>query len=94
MNMPQVIECNVSECAYNTNKKCHALAITIGDQMIPHCVTFFKMMPKGGDSSAIASVGACKVHACAHNKSLVCQAPEVIVGYLNQDIECMTFTKK
>lgn len=94
MQMPKVRECGVSDCAYNTHKQCHALAITVGDGMVPHCDTYCNMSPKGGDKSATASVGACKVPSCSHNKSLECQASEICVGYMHNDVECMTFDKK
>ncbi len=40
--MPKVSECSVDSCAYNTQKSCHAIAITVGDPGgDPACDTFF-----------------------------------------------------
>jgi hypothetical protein len=40
MEMTRVKSCEVAECAYNSKKMCHALAITIGDLDNPMCDTF------------------------------------------------------
>jgi hypothetical protein len=91
MDMPRVSECLVSGCAYNLNGVCHALAITIGDGIHPHCDTFCQAPRKGGDINAVAGVGACKVAECQYNQSLECNAPGICVGYHERDIECLTY---
>ena len=91
MNMPEVSECEVSECAYNQDGLCHALAITIGDPAAPHCDTFCGMMAKGGDPNSVAGVGACKMTTCKFNGSLECQAPAISVGYQADEVECLTY---
>ncbi len=94
MEMPKVSNCEVSECAYNRKGLCHALAITVGDPAAPHCDTFCGMITKGGDPNSIAGVGACKMTTCKFNDLLECQAPSVSVGYLDDDIDCLTYTAK
>nr|WP_245651840.1 DUF1540 domain-containing protein [Streptosporangium amethystogenes] len=47
--MPVVNACEVDACAYNTDRSCHALAITVGDVRHAHCDTYFKAPAKGGD---------------------------------------------
>jgi len=93
MEMPKVTKCEVNECAYNVNNVCHAIAITIGGDTCPRCDTFcgFLMEAKGGDTGCIACVGACKVSSCIYNVALECQAPEISVGYKEQEPECLTF---
>lgn len=92
MEMPKVMECDVTQCAYNEKKKCHALAITIGDGSHPHCDTFCQSgSMKGGDMTAMAGVGACKISECRHNDHLECRASSIRVGHLIDDIDCQTF---
>ncbi len=94
MEMPKVIKCDVNDCAYNMDNKCHAMAITIGDSREPKCDTFCQSMAKGGDINSIAGVGACKVSSCTYNTDLECQAMEICVGYKGQDADCLTFHSK
>jgi len=91
MQMPNVKKCDVSECAYNKNDQCHALAITVGDETHPQCDTFCFSQSKGGDPAGMAGVGACKVSSCAFNQSLECQAKGIDVGYNEDKIDCLTF---
>ncbi|MFD2356265.1 DUF1540 domain-containing protein [Nonomuraea ferruginea] len=62
--MPVVNECDVDACAYNTDRRCHALAITVGDIRHAHCDTFFRTSAKGGDPTTVGHVGACKMSDC------------------------------
>jgi hypothetical protein len=94
MEMPKVVRCDVNDCAYNTNNCCHALAITVGDEAHPRCDTFCHSMMKGGDSGAIAGVGACKVYECSYNSGLECNSPEICVGYKGQEADCLTFKSR
>jgi len=91
MEMPKVVRCEVNDCAYNTDNCCHALAITVGDEVHPRCDTFCHSMMKGGDRGAIAGVGACKVYSCMYNNGLECNSPEICVGYKGQEPDCLTF---
>jgi len=90
IKMPVVSECVIAECAYNANKSCHAIAITIGDGDRPMCDTFFKS-PKHGGIKATAGVGACKVSACCHNTDFECGADSIQVGNEKNLGKCMTF---
>ncbi len=92
MEMPVVDACQVEACAYNTDRRCHALAITIGDAHHAHCDTFFSAPDKGGDPTAIGHVGACKVSDCRHNTQLECQAPNITVGYVENAADCLTYS--
>lgn len=94
MDMPKVTQCDVTQCAYNQNKKCHALAITVGDGAHPHCDTFCETSKKGGDSGATAGVGACKVVECRYNQQLECRASGIRVGYLIDEVDCQTYESR
>lgn len=94
MQMPKVQECDVDQCAYNTDGKCHALAITIGDGENPMCDTFCQSSSKGGVKGSTAGVGACKVTACRHNQMLECSAKRISVGWEGQQADCLTFAPK
>ena len=92
--MPKVVKCEVNDCAYNMNNRCHAMAITIGDDVHPRCDTFCHSMMKGGASGETAGVGACKVYSCTYNSDLECSSPEICVGYKQQEPDCLTFKAK
>ncbi len=89
----QVKKCDASQCAYNTEHQCHALAITIGDeQNHPMCDTYCSASVKGGDLNIMAGVGACKISECVFNAALECQSPEIVVGPTGDEVDCLTFT--
>ena len=92
MEMPMISQCQASECAYNTDGQCHAMAITVGDRTHPRCDTFLQASTKGGDMSCTALVGACKVGSCMHNVTFECQASSVVVGHMQDEIDCLTFS--
>ena len=94
MEMPRVSHCEVSECSYNMDNRCHAMAITIGDSMHPHCDTMCVSDCKCSQKQNIAGVGACKTSTCVHNQSLECGAPEINVGFCDQDVDCLTFKSR
>ena len=50
--MPEVKECSAQSCGFNKNSGCHARAITIGDNEVPGCDTFF----------AVRSIQSCQIH--------------------------------
>lgn len=89
--MPKVKKCEVNDCAYNEDKCCHAIAITIGDSENPICDTFCKSSMKGGEIELVAGVGACKVSSCKYNNNLECGAPSISVGYKKREPDCLTF---
>jgi len=91
MEMPTVSSCDISQCAYNMDNKCHAMAITIGDGAHPACDTFCPSGAKGGVMDEIGRVGACKVPSCIHNSMLECQAESICVGYQGSQADCLTF---
>jgi hypothetical protein len=90
IKMSVVAECAIAECAYNSNKACHAIAITIGDGDRPLCDTFF-ISPKHGGIKETAGVGACKVSVCRHNTDFECGAASIRVGHEENYGKCMTF---
>lgn len=94
MEMPVVNECRVTPCAYNQDSNCHALAITIGEAARAQCDTFFSTSVKGGDASATAHVGACKMGNCRHNVDFECQAPGITVDFLSDEADCLTFATR
>jgi hypothetical protein len=89
--MPKVIECMMAECAYNGDRCCHALAITVGGPE-PLCDTFMPAKSKGGDGGCTGCVGACKVTDCRYNKSLECTAEGVQIEPASAYPKCVTFT--
>lgn len=94
MDMPLVRECSALSCAYNADRRCHALAITIGDTGHPHCDTFCDIGAKGGDLAVLGRVGACKTADCAFNRALECTAPAIVVGYARDDMDCTTYRSR
>ncbi len=92
--MPSVSECEMSDCAYNQNRACHALAITVGDDTCPMCDTFFDSARKGGDRDVTGSVGACKESNCQYNDALECSAPAIKVGEHSDHADCSTFKSR
>jgi hypothetical protein len=91
MDMPEVNTCEVSECSYNGEGLCHALAITVGDQQTARCDTFCDLGKQGGDRSTAGHVGACKMDDCAFNEQLECQAPAISVAHKGSEVDCMTY---
>lgn len=87
--MVKVKKCDVETCAYNKDKECHAMAITVGSSH-PMCDTFTSSMNKGGVDEQ-GSVGACRVSNCMYNKSLQCNAPGIDVGMHSGHADCNTF---
>jgi hypothetical protein len=92
MDMPKVAECSVTSCAYNESKKCHTMAITVGEEpSSPICDTFVQSSAKGGSKELMAGVGACKAADCDYNQKLECTAPNINVGMKGQEADCLTF---
>jgi len=93
MNMPKVSKCDAGSCSYNRDGKCHALAITVGDAGHPRCDTYIQMPGRGGDMSAIAGVGACRVDICRFNQDLECTAAKIAVAMHSDCPDCATFRR-
>jgi hypothetical protein len=91
--MPKVIDCEATECIYNKDKKCHTLAITVGDEE-PCCDTFYSMSSKGGFQEVNSGVGACKVADCEYNNSFECTASGIHVVMNVDHPDCGTFEPK
>jgi len=92
MEMPRVMDCSVTGCAYNTEKACHAMAITVGEQPSePICDTYFQSEIHGGVRDMTAGVGACKTSSCQHNEDFECTAPNIHVGMKGNEPDCLTF---
>ncbi len=90
--MPKVLDCTVTNCAYNTKEACHAMAITIGEApQNPACDTFFEASQHGGVPDITAGVGACKVSSCRHNSDYECEAANIQVGMKEGTPDCLTF---
>lgn len=94
MTMPKILDCAATECSYNRDKKCHTMAITIGDAACPLCDTYLKSSTKGGSADVIGAVGACKEGGCRFNKAFECTASGIKVGMHEGHAECMSFTKR
>ena len=93
MKMPMINECSMADCAYNSEMKCHALAITVGGPA-PLCDTYLQSTQKGGDGDLIGGVGACKVGNCMHNTALECSAANIQIGMHAGHAECDTFSER
>ncbi|HBN08984.1 MAG TPA: DUF1540 domain-containing protein [Cyanobacteria bacterium UBA8530] len=89
-NLPQVKLCDVLECCFNRDKKCHAGAIQVGDDH-PACDTFTTGKNKAGVENMVANVGACKIDACTFNNNLECGAPGITVGHHGSHADCQTY---
>lgn len=89
--MPVINQCSVESCAYNQEKNCHAMAITIGDPQHAHCDTFLSASSRGGAPSITGKVGACKMSDCRHNVDFECQAPAITVGQRIDEADCLTY---
>jgi len=89
----KVNACNVSDCVYNSNSSCHALAITIDDPTPATCSTYKKAEngESGGAEAQIANIGACKAAGCMHNENLMCTAGEVTIGVKDGKVSCLSY---
>lgn len=95
VDMPGVGSCSATTCAYNTNKRCHARAITVGDAVNPACDTFFAAgTHHTHDKVRIAGVGACKVRECRFNDDFECTAEKISVEMSGSHVRCQTFVKR
>ncbi len=72
--MPLIVSCTGSECAYNRNLTCNAMAVTIGADREAVCDTFYRTERKVAHPDAVSFVGACKMEGCRFNRNLECTA--------------------
>jgi len=95
IEMPEVARCEVSECAYNLGKACHAKAITVGYGETPGCDTYMRSgQHVSNTTDLVAGVGACKVSGCRYNRDLECTADQITVGYVGSEIRCLTYSPR
>lgn len=93
-SMSKVMDCAVTDCSYNRNKECHAMAITVGAGKHPMCDTLFKSSQKGGIMDMMGSVGACKEEDCKYNQALECSASGIHVAIHADHADCSTFAAR
>ncbi len=91
--MPLIKTCSVSECGFNMKDECHAKAITIGNNNMPNCDTFFKVSDSIDHTKANhhAGVGACKLSGCKFNTNYACMADEIMVNTFHEKANCATY---
>lgn len=95
-SMPKVIDCDMTDCAYNNKKLCHAMAINVEPgSPCALCHTFMTYASKAGVADMTGAVGACKVDGCKFNDSLECSAPRGIhIGKHERHPDCKTFAAR
>jgi hypothetical protein len=92
--VPKVTTCSVSECCFNDDAKCHAMAIQVGRDH-PMCDTFTPQTGSAcGAPDLSGSVGACLVNACSFNAQLLCSAPGITVGGHAGHADCQTYRQR
>lgn len=93
LELAAISQCNVDDCCYNRDKKCHAFAITVGDAEHAGCDTFFRNNRHAAGRQS-AGVGACKMGDCVHNNDFECQAKSIEVDRSGDSAECMTYEER
>ena len=91
-DLPQVHDCSVGSCSYNSDASCHAGAITVGGDHA-HCGTFVEIGFRSG-LERTGMVGACHRTDCVHNSQLACHAESVSVGAASDVADCLTYTPR
>lgn len=89
-----VSRCAVSECAYNLEKRCCAIAIVIASGPHPVCGTFLRASGCSGKGTGDAHVGECRYSICRHNAHAKCIAGNIEVDYWWGYIDCRTFASR
>lgn len=92
-DMPKVKACDVTECAYNIDRNCHTIAITVGNSQGARCDTFHRHQ-KGGIKGLTGGVGACKMDDCKFNTDLECYADGINVATNGGEAVCKTFSRR
>lgn len=91
IEMPEVTQCSVDQCAYNKESSCHARAITVGD-INKHLCDTSMTADRHTQRQDIAGVGACRSTDCVHNEDFECQADAISVMMSGNEAECGTFS--
>lgn len=94
LDLPAVASCTVEGCAFNTQKKCHAKAVTIGNSGNPSCDTFHPSSHHTGNVRMLAGVGACKTEDCTNNENFECTAAEIHVGTNRGHNVCLSYQRR
>lgn len=94
ISMSKISRCDVTDCSYNFNNKCHTLAITVGDSSCALCDTYLKQDSKGGDQEVLGGVGACKASDCKFNTAFECSALTIDVGPHSDHADCRTYKSR
>lgn len=95
MDIPRIQKCEASECAYNKEMECHAVAITVGNSSSALCDTFLNRSRKGGVAGLTGGVGACKMDSCRHNSELECTIdPGINVAFKANQARCSSFSRR
>jgi hypothetical protein len=92
-DMSKIQACDVTECAYNIERNCHAIAITVGNTEAARCDTFYRHK-KGGVKGLTGGVGACKMSDCKFNTDLECYADAIKVATNGGEAVCKTFARR
>jgi len=101
----KVGKCEMTECGFNADLKCHAAAIQVGDEVgtavkerpgvalqDPKCDTFTRNPgAQFGAGDLIAQVGACKADTCLYNDHLRCTAQSILVAHHDSHADCKTY---
>ncbi|MBD3343967.1 MAG: DUF1540 domain-containing protein [Chitinivibrionales bacterium] len=90
LEISDVIECDVEECVFNTDKKCHTMAIMVGGPD-PLCDTYMSGSKKSGSGDLFAKVGTCKIGQCKYNSEYECQAHGITVVPKGSKAFCGTY---
>lgn len=93
IEMPQIMQCAATTCAYNKDFTCHARGITVGGPDDHMCDTLLIMTPHT-DRHEPAGVGACHAMNCTHNCDFECQADGVSIGFATGRADCLTFKSR
>jgi hypothetical protein len=93
IKLPKITLCEMEECAYNIDKKCRAIAITIGGPE-PECITIEKKLKEGGLDTVNGGVGACKARDCCFNRDLICIAKAIKIEKRDNKGYCKSYQLK
>jgi hypothetical protein len=94
LDMPKILLCDATVCAFNKNEQCHAFAITVGDGVPAMCDTSIISDKEGGLAGIQGGVGACKVESCKFNKYFECSAPGIRVQLHTDHADCVTYSER
>lgn len=76
-----VSACAATACAFNDNRSCTAVAITVGGTAgTASCTTFAELDVRAGLGDGQGQVGACHRVECVHNSNLLCSADGIDVA--------------